>query len=151
MLLFISSAAAFAQKIEAAPKAGNPAAPAAQPSSASNPVARAATEALVAKYTLGADQAKQMYQIQVRKMRNLSAIAELKSSNPALYQRKLQALQTNTWTRIRRILNTKKQVELYKKTQADLQIQRTEKRQELLRQNADRAAIELAVLEVYAE
>jgi hypothetical protein len=116
-----------------------------------DPAARTATEQLALKYTLNADQAKQMYTVQVRKLRNLKQIAELKTSNVALYKSKLQSLQNNTLVSVRRILNTKAQVEIYQKTQDDLRTQRAQKRESMLRQNADRAAIEIALLEIYAE
>ncbi len=149
-LFFVSLAPVFAQKTGSAPKSGSTEVPAAK-ASANNPVARTTTEALVAKYKLGADQAKQMYGVQARKLRNLNAIAGLKTSNPTQYQHKLEALQTNTLASIRRILNTKEQVQRYQKTKDDLHAQRVEKRQELLRQNADRISIEIALLEIYAE
>ncbi len=116
-----------------------------------DPAARSATEQLAVKYTLNADQAKQMYTVQVRKLRNLKQISELKTSNLALYKSKLQSLQSNTLSSVRRILNTKAQVEIYQKTQDDLRTQRAQKRESMLRQNADRAAIEIALLEIYAE
>jgi hypothetical protein len=149
-LLLVSLAPVFAQKAGSAPKSSSTEAPAAK-TSADNPVARTTTEALVAKYKLSADQAKQMYGVQVRKLRNLNAIAGLKTSNPSQYQKKLEALQTNTLASIRRILNTKEQVQLFQKTKDDLRTQRAAKRQELHRQNADRTSIEIALLEIYAE
>ena len=121
------------------------------PPTAQQQQARAAAEALQAKYSLSADQAKQMYTIQVRKLRNLQSISGLKTSNLALYKSKLENLQTNTLASIRRLLNTKAQVELYQKTQSDVRKQRALQREEMLRQNAPRDTIEIALLEIYAE
>lgn len=141
---------AAAQQTPKSPSAGKPEVPALK-APPTDPVARSATEQLAAKYTLSADQAKQMYTVQVRKLRNLKQIAELKTSDLALYKSKLQSLQSNTLVSVRRILNTKEQVAIYQKTQADLRTQRAQKREEMLRQNADRTAIEIALLEIYAE
>ena len=141
---------AAAQQTPKSPTGGKPEVPALK-GTPTDPAARSATELLVAKYTLNADQAKQMYTVQVRKLRNLKQISELKTSNLALYKSKLQSLQSNTLISVRRILNTKAQVEIYQKTQSDLRTQRAQKREEMLRQNADRAAIEIALLEIYAE
>ncbi|MBL7826268.1 MAG: hypothetical protein JNJ57_06520 [Saprospiraceae bacterium] len=112
---------------------------------------RQATEALTAKYALNADQAKQMYQIQQRKNKNLSQIAALQTSDPALYRAKLKNVQEGTWASIRRILNNKAQVDLYRKTQSDLRNERNAKRKELFAQKAQNEAIELAMLAIYAE
>lgn len=112
---------------------------------------RAATEALVAKYSLTADQAKQMYQIQQRKSKNMAEIAALETSDVALYQAKLLNVQKGTWTSIRHILNTKEQVALYQKTQGELRGLRNAKRKELTTQKAPKEAIEAAVLAIYAE
>ncbi len=116
-----------------------------------DPALQAATEALVAKYSLNADQAKQVYQIQQRKNRNMAEIAALQASDLALYQAKLSNVQKGTWTSIRQVLNTKEQVDIYRKTQAELRGLRNAKRQELTEQKAARETIEAAVLAIYAE
>lgn len=141
---------ATAQQTPKSPSAGEVKIPALKEAPA-DPAARSATEQLAIKYTLNADQAKQMYTVQVRKFRNLKQISELKTSNLALYKSKLQSLQSNTLVSMRRILNTKAQVEIYQKTQTDLRTQRAQKRESMLRQHADRSAIEIALLEIYAE
>ncbi len=141
---------AAAQQTPNSPSTGKPEAPALK-GPITDPAARSATEQLAIKYTLNADQTKQMYTVQVRKLRNLKQIVELKTTNLALYKSKLQSLQSNTLVSVRRILNTKEQVAIYQKTQDDLRTQRAKKREEMLRQNADRAAIEIALLEIYAE
>jgi hypothetical protein len=142
---------AAAQQTPKSPSADKPQVPALKGGTPTDPAARSATEQLVAKYTLNADQAKQMYTVQLRKLRNLSQIADLKTTDIALYKSKLQNVQSNTLVSVRRILNTKAQVEIYQKTQADLRAQRAQKREEMLRQNAERGAIELALLDIYAE
>ncbi len=116
-----------------------------------DPAIRTATEALVAKYSLNADQAKQVYQIQQRKNRNMAEIAAFQTSDLALYQAKLLNVQKGTWTSIRQVLNTKVQVEIYRKTQAELRALRNAKRQELTAQKAAREVVESAVLAIYAE
>jgi hypothetical protein len=116
-----------------------------------DPEIQTATEALVAKYSLNADQAKQVYQIQKRKKRNMAEIAPLQTSDVALYQAKLLNVQTGTWRSIRQVLQTKEQVEIYRKTQGELRGLRNAKRQELTAQKAPREAVEAAVLAIYAE
>lgn len=123
----------------------------AAPTGINDPEIRKATEALTAKYQLNADQAKQMYTIQVRKAKNLAQIGSLKSSDPALYRAKVQNVQKGTLANIQRILTTKDQVALYKKTQSDLRVQRNKKQKELVGKNASKEAIENALLDIYAE
>lgn len=123
----------------------------AAPMGINDPEIRKATEALTAKYQLNADQAKQMYTIQVRKAKNLAQIESLKSSDPALYRAKVQNVQKGTLANIQRILTTKDQVALYKKTQSDLRVQRNKKQKELVGKNASKEAIENALLDIYAE
>jgi hypothetical protein len=112
---------------------------------------RKATEALTAKYTLNADQAKQMYTIQLRKAKNLEQITIFQSSDPALYRAKAQNIQKSTVANIRRILQTKEQVAIYQKTQADLRVLRNKKQKELVGKKASKEEIETALLEIYAE
>jgi hypothetical protein len=132
--------------------AASPAATAPAPATLDNDQAvRQATNALVSKYKLNADQAKQMYTIQVRKERNMNEIAGLKNSDPALYSAKLQSVRKGTSASVRRILNTKEQVELYQKTQSELRIKRAEVRKNMMAKNATQAEIEAALLDIYAE
>ena len=119
--------------------------------SASQPEAVAGTEALTRKYALTADQAKQMYQIQVRKLRNQAEVATLQTTNPTLYQAKRQSLQSGTLGSIRRLLRTKEQAQLYQQTQADVRRLRAAKRKELLVQLTPKEAVEAALLDIYAE
>jgi len=122
------------------------------PTSATNDqLIRKTTEVLTAKYSLNADQAKQMYTIQLRKAKNLEQIAAFQNSDPALYRAKAQNVQKSTVANIRRILHTKAQVEIYQKTQADLRVLRNKKQKELAGQKASKEAIETALLEIYAE
>lgn len=121
------------------------------PSTAQETAAREATDRLVAKYQLDADQAKQMYTIQLRKQRNTAEIAPLQASNPALYRAKVQSLHKGTLGSIRRILHTKSQVDLYQQTQVTVRIQQSDKRKELMLQNKSKDEIETALLDIYAE
>lgn len=112
---------------------------------------RKTTEALTAKYSLNADQAKQMYTIQVRKSKNMAQIAAFQNSDPALYRAKVQNIQKGTLVSIRRILNTKTQVDLYQKTQADLRVLRNKKQKELAAKKASKEELETALLAIYTE
>lgn len=109
------------------------------------------TEALVSKYSLNADQAKQMYHIQLRKNTQIAGLAELREGDIALYQAKYQNIQQGTWNAIRRILNTKDQVDIFRKTQNEIQALRKAKRRELATQKTSKEAIEAAVMAIYAE
>lgn len=142
-LFFITTVAATAQNAEAKPPAAT--------SSPNDAIARETTDKLVAKYTLNADQAKEMYIIQQRKQRNLGEIASLESSNRSLYLSKLESLQKGTLSSIRRVLRTKEQVDLYDKTQADVRTQRSVKRKELTAKNLSKDDMQAALLEIYAE
>jgi hypothetical protein len=143
-LFFITTVAATAQNTEAKP-------PAAATSSPNDAIAREATDKLVAKYTLNADQAKEMYTIQQRKQRNLGEIAPLQTSNRSLYLSKLESLQKGTLSSIRRVLRSKEQVDLYDKTQAEVRTQRSVKRKELTAKNPSKDDMQAALLEIYAE
>ncbi len=144
LFLIIGYAAVSAQKVEAKPPATNRDSP-------TDASAREAAEKLVAKYTLNADQAKQMYTIQQRKQRNFGQIESLKATDRSLYLAKLESAQQGTLASIRRILQTKEQVELYQKTQAEVRTQRAVKRKELTGQNLSKEDIKASLLEIYAE
>lgn len=116
-----------------------------------DPQAVRATEVLTTKYSLSADQVRMMYQIQARKLRNATKLEALKATDPARYLMKRENLQTGTLGSISSILQTKEQVQLYRKTQADLRTLRAAKRKEMLLQNAPKEAVEAAMLDLYAE
>jgi hypothetical protein len=136
--------AAGAQKVESKPPAGSHV-------TAADSLARVATEQLITKYGLNADQAKQMYAVQQRKQRNLSDIAPLKAGNIDQYLSKLDNLQKGTLANVRSVLRTKEQVELYQATQKDVRNQRAAKRRELVQSNATKEEIRIALLEIYTE
>jgi hypothetical protein len=142
-LFLIAYTAVPAQKIEAKPPAGN--------TSPQDATAREATDKLVAKYTLNADQAKEMYAIQQRKLRNLDEIAPLQTSNRSLYLTKLDNVQKGTWGSIRRILRTKAQVDIHNQTQSEVRTQRANLRKELTPKNLSKDDLQAALLEIYAE
>ena len=123
----------------------------AAPRTSDETTAREATDRLAAKYKLDADQAKQMYTIQMRKLRNTAEIAPLQSSDAALYRTKVQNLQKGTLASIRRILHTKEQVDLYQKTQISVRTQQSDKRKEMMLNGAGKEAIEAALLDIYSE
>jgi TolA-binding protein len=112
---------------------------------------RKVTEQLTEKYNLSADQAKQVYQIQQRKNRNLTEIAVLQQSNQAQYQAKVRNIQEGTLANIRRVLNSKEQVDVFQQTQAEVRGLRSAKRKEMTAQGASKEAVEAAVLAIYAE
>lgn len=112
---------------------------------------RKATEQLTEKYNLNADQAKQVFQIQQRKNRNLTEIASLQQSNQSLYQAKIKGIQEGSLANIRRILTTKEQVDTFQKTQAEVRNLRAAKRKEMTTQGASKEVVEAAVLAIYAE
>lgn len=121
------------------------------PTSAQETAAREATELLTAKYHLDADQAKQMYTIQMRKQRNTAEISPLKTENPAQYRAKVQSLHKGTLASIRRVMHTKEQVELYQNTQISVRTQQSDKRKEMMVQQASKEEIETALLDIYSE
>lgn len=106
---------------------------------------------LTEKYHLNADQAKQVYQIQQRKNRNLAEIASLQQSNQSLYQAKIRSIQEGSLANIRRVLNSKEQVDVFQKTQAEVRNLRSSRRKEMTAQGASKEAVEAAVLAIYAE
>jgi hypothetical protein len=122
-----------------------------KPLVADDPLARVSTTKLVEKYDLNADQAKQMYGIQVKKNQDLAEVDFLKDSNKSLYINKLQLIQTQTIANIRRILKSKGQVALFQKTQQEIRDKRALKKAEMTRQNYKKDEIELALLEIYEE
>lgn len=142
--LITVAAAASAQDVKSKPPAGDNIA-------VTDTVARNATEKLVAKYTLNADQAKEMYTIQQRKQRNLAEIEAYKTSNRSLWLSKMESLQKGTLNSIRRVLRTKEQVALYQKTQVEMRTKRADKRRELALAKAPKEDIQLALLEIYEE
>lgn len=112
---------------------------------------RKVTEQLTEKYNLSADQAKQVYRIQQRKNRNLTEIAALQQSNQVQYQAKVRNIQEGTLANIRRVLNSKEQVDVFQQTQAEVRGLRSAKRKEMTTQGASKEAVEAAVLAIYAE
>lgn len=153
LFLFLGcSIAIHAQKLESpVPSTSSAPATAVKTSNTDDQEARTMTETLTAKYHLTADQAKQMYTIQVRKKNNLAQIEGLQASNPALYRAKMQNVQKGTLASIRRILQTKDQVDLYQKTQSEVRVLRNQKQKELVAQKASNEAIETALMAIYAE
>jgi hypothetical protein len=114
-------------------------------------LARTTADQLSAKYGLTADQAKTVYTIQVRKLKNLAAIEGYQTTNPALYQTKLANVQEGTLKSLRRTLKSKEQVNVFQKTQAEVRQQKAAKRKALMAQKATKAEIEAALNQIYAE
>lgn len=147
ILLFVSAVSSQAQSKEAAA----PVAPAAPGAAVNDVEVRKSTDALAVKYSLSADQAKQMYTVQLRKAKNLAQIESLKSTDPALYVAKVQNVQKSTLSGIRKILNNKEQVELYQKTQGEIRVARNKKQKELAAKKASQQEMNATLLGIYAE
>lgn len=113
--------------------------------------AQKATNALAEKYTLTEAQRAKMYTVQLRKLKNEAQIASLKTSDPAKYQLKKDALQKGTLGSIQRLLSTKEQMELFKRTQSDVRTQKSAKRKELMMQSASPTEIKAALTDIYQE
>ncbi len=122
-----------------------------KPLLAEDSLARSSTIKLVEKYDLNADQAKQMYGVQVKKNQSLAEIDFLKETNKSLYINKLKIYQAQTVANIRRILRSKEQVSLFQKTQQEIRDKRALKKVEMTRQNYKKEEIEWALLEIYDE
>lgn len=114
-------------------------------------VARTTTDQLAAKYTLNADQAKQMYTVQVRKQRTLAQLENIRTSQPDVWRAKMKSLQKGTLASIRHLLHTKEQVDIYNNTQKETRIRQAEKRKAMMMEKASAEAIETAMLDIYAE
>ncbi len=142
LLLFVVSIAFQSAAQEASPATPNP---------AHEKAAREATDLLAAKYSLDADQVKQMYTVQLRKQRNTAEILPLQTQNPALYRAKVQSLRKGTLAGIRRVLHTKDQVDLYQKTQITVRSMQADKRKALMEQKTPKDEIEAALLDIYSE
>lgn len=114
-------------------------------------IAREQTGQLTQKYGLNADQAKQVYTVQLRMQRNLASIADLKTSNPAQYNTKLEGVQQGTLRSLRRTLQNKEQVATFDETKKSLRSKRNVLRKEMMGKNASAAEIEAAVLTLFEE
>ncbi len=111
--------------------------------------ARQATDALTAHYKLDEAQQQQMYQIQLRKYRNLQQIAAYKQTNPTLYLQKLKAIRLGTDGSIKRLLRNE-QLPIYYE---DLRQRRKREAQlikELRSQGATQQQIDAALMEELA-
>jgi hypothetical protein len=150
-LIFVIALLLGAVTVSYAQPAAKPKAQPAPLSAAAEAAARTATQDLTTKYALNGDQAKQMYTIQARKQRNLASIESLKTSDPKLYDAKLQSIQKGTLASIRRILNNKEQVTRYEETQREVRNQKAIKRKEMTAAKASKADIEAALNAIYAE
>jgi transposase-like protein len=114
-------------------------------------LAKELTEKITVKYTLNAEQAKKIYEIQARKQRNMEQIATLQSENPKLYLAKIESIQNGTLASIKRTLKTKEQMDIFNKTMAETRNKKAEKRKELMKSSANKDAIEAAMVEIYFE
>jgi hypothetical protein len=145
LMFFVGPATA----VSAQSRADVPAAVAKIP--ADSVAATAAAEQLTLKYTLNPAQAARMQAIQLRKHSALATYESFKTTDPALYRKKMRSLQTGTLASIRQLMRTREQIDLYRKTQSDIRKQRSAKQEELAAQNAPLEALEAALLLIYAE
>ena len=118
---------------------------------ADNPEARAATDKLVAKYDLTADQAKMVYKAQVRKAKNMAEIAPLMNTDLTTYYKKLAALQQGSLNSIRKVLRTQAQIDIFNKTAVEVRKAKNVKRKELMVQGKKEEEIQQLLLDVYQE
>jgi hypothetical protein len=118
---------------------------------ADSAAATAATEQLASKYDLDPVQKTQMQAVQQRKYDALTEFESFKTTDPALYRRKMKSLQSGTLASIRNLMRTREQIALYRKTQSDIRKQRSAKQEELATQKASKEMLEEALLQIYAE
>lgn len=116
-----------------------------------DPVAREATDKLVAKYSLNADQAKTMYTIQARKLRNMKQIEAIKESDPARYSQKLASVQKGTLSSIKKLMRKKEQMDKFRSTQAQVANRKTEIKKQMAKSGSSKEAIAAAQMDVYEE
>jgi hypothetical protein len=114
-------------------------------------LAKETTIKITEKYHLNADQAKQIYKIQARKLRNLEQIAVLQSENPKMYLAKLESVHNGTLASIKRTLKTQEQMDVFNKTMAEIRNKKAVKRKEMMTQSATKEAIEAALIDIYFE
>lgn len=113
--------------------------------------AREAADRLILKYNLDAQQAEKAYAIQARKLKNLAEIEAFASSAPPLYHAKKTSIQQGTQASIGRLLTTKSQRALYRKTLSEQRKLRAEKRLDMEAKGEPEAKIEAALLDIYIE
>lgn len=113
-----------------------------------DPVAvQKATDEQVALYKLDANQAKEMYKIQERRLRNLQEIETLKEQNYDLYLAKRKAARTGTEGSIKRLL-TPEQRPILEAQQMERRKQEGEKIQSMRAAGASKEEIQKAILEM---
>jgi len=112
--------------------------------------AQEATEKMTQLYSLDQKQQAEMLKIQERKYRNLAEIASMKTSDPGLYVRKIQSIQTGNNASFERILSTEQA-----KTLREQQLQLREKKavafKEMKATGASHYEIDLKMLELDLE
>ncbi|MFK7810395.1 MAG: hypothetical protein AB8F74_21500 [Saprospiraceae bacterium] len=85
------------------------------------------------KYNLDNEQKDKMTKIQERRLRNLSEIINLESSNPGKFIQKKEAINSGTEVSIKMMLN-KEQRALYDKDRIAIRLKKAEKTKELKKQ-----------------
>jgi hypothetical protein len=106
-----------------------------------------ATEKYANFYHLDARQTVAMSKIQAQKEKNLSEVEQYKSTNPALYLRKRQSINSGMNASIERLL-TKEQMMIHRKKQAEVRMNRAKKTSEMKNSNASEVEKELLLLEL---
>lgn len=102
---------------------------------------------LQALYGLDDAQTAQVLVIQKRRAKNLSEVAPLKSSRPAEYLRKRQAIANGTTAAIKKILRAE-QMAVFKKHQEELELKRSAKIAEMKENGVSKEQIKLAIIEI---
>lgn len=106
-----------------------------------------ATDEVAALYQLNAEQIKNVYEIQERRLINLAEVEKIKTSDYPLYLRKCRAVRIATETATKKLL-TETQLNIYYAQVAERRKRESVKMKELKRQGADKEQIELGLLEI---
>jgi len=112
-----------------------------------NAQARATTDRLVELYQLDANQQSKVYEIQVRKAKQLTQISTLENSDPNLYLKKMSALQRGNEGSIKLLLN-RDQLKSYQLNFLKLREKRAAKAKAMKESGASELAIEKALLQI---
>ena len=114
---------------------------------ASETEARRATEEAIAQYQLNHNQAEEMYVIQARRLRNLSAIETLRASDYPLYLEKKNATREGMLSSIRRLLKAS-QLEILEQQLAERRKQEAALKAKLKDTGATREEIQMAIWDI---
>lgn len=109
------------------------------------------TNKMVEKYGLDLAQTAKMDKVMAQKAKNIAAIEPMKTSKPEKYRAKMLNILSGTRASEAHILNTKAQKEIHRKMLVEIRTRRAEKERELKKQNASKADVQQALLDIEAE